>query len=208
MTAGWHDEAVRQVFRPAFGRALFVVVAVICAVVVVALLIDEPAGALRAAPWLALVTGTCWALFWRPEVAVDDGGVQLVNPLRTVDLPWPAIHAVDTKWALTLDTAYGRFTGWAAPAPGIKEAVRATKQDASQLPDGAASQAGIRPGDLPSSQSGSAAINIRERWEQLRDAGHLDDPRLERDRAPIRWHVGTIAAGVVLVVLALAGLLA
>ena len=86
---------------------------------------DGPSALWRAGPWLALVAGSCWALFWRPEVVVDDGGVRLVNVFRTIDVPWPSIQAVDTKWALTLITAYGRFTGWAAPAPGMHEAVRA-----------------------------------------------------------------------------------
>ena len=89
---------------------------------------DGPSALWRAGPWLALVAGACWALFWRPEVVVDDGGVRLVNVSRTIDVPWPSIQAVDTKWALTLITAYGRFTGWAAPAPGC------TRPSASDQP--------------------------------------------------------------------------
>lgn len=201
-------DGVTEVFRPRFGRVLTVAIGVICAVSMIALIATDGVSAVwRAGPWLALVAGSCWAVFWRPAVVVDDGGVHLVNVLRTVDLPWPSIQAVDTKWALTLVTAYGKFTGWAAPAPGAHAAVRATHRDAEQLPPGAWSSEGIRPGDLPSSPSGSAALLIRRRWEQLRDAGYLDDPRLEHERVPVTWHGTIIAAGLGLVALAVAGLM-
>jgi hypothetical protein len=201
-------EVVREVFRPGFGRVLCIAIGAVCVAVMVALLAsDGPSALWRAGPWLALVAGSCWALFWRPEVVVDDAGVRLVNVFRTIDLPWPSIQAVDTKWALTLITAYGKYTGWAAPAPGRHEAVRATGHDAKHLPKSAWSSEGIRPGDLPSSSSGSAALLIRRRWELLRDAGHLDDPRLEHETTPVTWHRTTIAVGVGLAVLAMIGLL-
>jgi hypothetical protein len=192
---------VRQVFRPWFGRGLTVVVAVICAATLVALLATDGKDALVAVPWLLLVAGACWATFWRPEVAVDDSGVRLVNVLRTIDVPWPAIHAVDTKWALTLITAYGRFTAWAAPAPGARGTLKATRHDTAHLPESTYAPEGIRPGDLPSSPSGEAALEVRRRWQELRDAGHLENPRLEHERAPIAWHLTTIIAGAVLLAL-------
>lgn len=197
---------VPTIFRPWFGRLLTVLIGVICAVALISLVASDGARALlQAGPWLALVAGSCWALFWRPHVAVDDAGVHLINVFRTIDMPWPAIHAVDTKFALTLITAYGRFTGWAAPAPGAHAAVRATHQDVRRLPDSAWAAGGIRPGDLPSTPSGNAALLIRQRWEQLRDAGHLDAGVLEHDRAPVRWHWPQIGVGIGLVVLGIVG---
>ena len=109
---------MHHVFRPSFGRVLTVFVGGVAGGTLVVLLATAPATALRAAPVLALAAGACWALFWRPAIEVDDGGVRVVNPLRTIDLPWPSILAVDTKFALTLVSAYGRYTAWAAPAPG------------------------------------------------------------------------------------------
>ncbi len=199
---------VRVVFRPSFGRALTAAIGTVCVVSMIALVISEgPSALLRVGPWLALTGGACWAAFWRPEVVVDDGGVRVVNVFRTIDLPWPSVYAVDTKWALTLITAYGNYTAWAAPAPGMHAAVRATRRDAEQLPMSALSGQGIRPGDLPSSESGNAALLIRRRWEKLRDAGYLDDPKLEFDTAPVTWHRLIIASGAALLVFAIGGLL-
>lgn len=162
---------------------------------------------LQMAPWLTLVAGICWAAFWRPHVAVSDGGVRLVNVLRTIDLPWPSIEAIDTKWSLSLVTAYGKFTAWAAPAPGVRGAFRAARTDVKRLPSSTYAGEGVRPGDLPSSASGEVAVRIRQRWEALRHAGHLNDPRLEHEAAPVTWHVPIIAVGAGLVVLGIAGLL-
>ena len=127
--------------------------------------------------------------------------MRIINPLRTIELPWPSILAVDTKFALTLICSYGRFTAWAAPAPGRGRA-HADQEEVAHLPPSTSTRGTIRPGDLPSSPSGSAALIIRRRWEALRDTGYLDDPKLERAAAPVTWHVGTLLGGALLVVLA------
>ncbi len=202
-------------WRPWYGRALTIVIAAICAVTVVVVAWKEGAAeALAFAPWLALMTLACWASFWRPCVEVSAGGVRLVNVTRTVDVPWPAIQMIETKWALTLVTAVGTFTSWAAPAPGARAAARSMpSSDQAALhqrslprwrPPAAATAAthGVRPGDLPDTPSGAAATKIRARWEQLRAEGHLDDPRLERTAATVHWHTGTLVAAAGLLLLA------
>ncbi len=199
----------RQVFRPWFGQALTVVIALVCVVSVTGVAWQYGLGdGVRVAPFLAMVAGACWAVFWRPHVAVDDGGVELVNVLRTIRLPWPSIREIDTKWTLTLDTAYGRFSAWAAPAPGAAHLVRTDlRRDTREArgtwdPD----VQDVRPGDLPSAPSGGAALVIRERWRRLRDAGYLDDPRLEFERAPVRWHLDLLVGALVLSTLGLLAL--
>jgi hypothetical protein len=128
----------------------------------------------------------------------------VVNVLHTVDLPWPAIHRIDTKWALTLFTAYGKVTAWAAPAPGGFASRMAGRHDFKGLPESTfGGDQSIRPGDLPGTPSGAAALAVRRHWEQLRDAGHLDDPKLEFARPPTQWHYRTILVGAVLVLLGL-----
>lgn len=186
---------------------LTIIIGLICGITAAALLWRNGMREfLQVTPWLVLVSGACWAAFWRPYVEVSDGGVRLVNVFRTVDLPWPSIQTIDTKWALTLVTAYGRFTAWAAPAPGVRGAVRATRSDVKNLPSSTYAGEGIRPGDLPSSASGEVAVLIRKQWEALRDAGHLENPRLEPERAPVTWHVPIVAAGAGLIVLGIVGL--
>jgi len=154
----------------------------------------RPGAALSLLPWLALASLLVWAMYWRPCVQVDDGGVHLVNVLRTIDLPWPSIQRIDTKWALMLYTAYGSYTAWAAPAPGLRAASQLHPGPRSSMPESAISDGvSVRPGDLPGSSSGDAATSVRRRWEELREAGYLDDPRLEFSRPPLHWHWLTMA---------------
>lgn len=127
-----------------------------------------------AAP-LALFGLLGWAAFWRARVEVSDGGVRVVDTLRTREVPWPAVEGVEGRYGLQLRTAYGTVRAWAAPSPSGRDRVR----------------------DL----QGAAAVLVERRLEALRAAGHLDGARLERDSLPGHWHLGTVA-GVVLLGLA------
>jgi len=109
-----------------------------------------------------------WAAFWRPHVVVSDGGVTVVNTLRTVEVPWPAIEGVEGRYGLRLRTAYGPVTAWAAGAPAGRQRARA--HDSST------------------------------RLEELRGAGYLDDPRLERPALVTTWHAEVVGPVAVLVV--------
>jgi hypothetical protein len=185
---------------PWWGRALTIAIAAICLAVTIWTGIGYSwADAAVTAPWMALLTLTCWATFWRPRVTVSDAGVELVNVSRTVFIPWPALHDIDTKWSLTLITAYGRFRAWSAPAPGTRGALMShadrRKEHGQRGPQ---HEEIVRPGDLVDSPSGSAAALIHRRWDAVRAAGHLEEPRLERDRAQVDWHVATGLAAVAL----------
>jgi hypothetical protein len=189
--------------RPWWGRVLTIAIASISVAVIIWTGIGYSwTDAARTAPWMALLTLSCWATFWRPRVTVSDAGVELVNVSRTIFIPWPALQGLDTKWSLTLITAYGRFTAWSAAAPGARGAL--LSHDAGPGEHGGRGPQPaetVRPGELIDSPSGAAAALIHQRWDKLRAAGHLDAPRLERDRAHVSWHVETaLAAGVLLAV--------
>jgi hypothetical protein len=186
-------------YRPAFGRVLAVVVAVLgLGGLVTGLVADAGATWPYVAP-VVLVVLWVWAAYWRPAVLVSPAGVELRNVTRTIELPWPTIQRVDTRYALTLHTAYGDYAAWAAPAPGRTRVATSGKGDVADLPGSTAGPGGtVRPGDLASSASGQAAIIVRRRWEELRDAGVLDDPRLERATPRVRWPAGPRAASAVL----------
>jgi hypothetical protein len=193
------------VFRPTFGRMLTVVIGAICVVASVITLAEGGLSDLgRVAPWLALFAGGCWAAFWRPRVEVSDAGVRIVNVTRTVDVPWPAIQNVETKWALKLVTAYGAFSAWAAPAGGRGPARRASRVENNLLSRARITENLAPPTSLDGA-AGDAAEIVRDHWEKLRAAGHLDNPVLEHSKAPVRWHVETLAVGVLLVSLGVIG---
>lgn len=164
------------VLRPRFGLILCILVWAIVAVCIVSLIALGDAGtALRYTPAFLLAAFGCWLLFWMPAVGVDAAGVTLVNLARTVRITWPAIIDVDTKYSLTIRTRDAKFTAWAAPGPSRITTYRAAKSDVAHLPDSTYGAGGsVRIGDIPSSDSGLAALNIRRYWDELRRDGQLD----------------------------------
>lgn len=192
-------------FRPRSGRVMTIATAVLAAVGAVAALVQEPVNGLRYLPAFGLAVVLVWALFGRPAVLVSDGGVEIRNVLRTIELPWPSIVRIDTKYALTFYTAYGVYAAWAAPAPSRTHTLHATPDDTRHLPETSYIGGDIRPGDLAGTPSGDAAAYIRRRWEQLHAAGYLDAPRLERDAPRVRWHLVPAVGVAALAALAVLG---
>ncbi|NTW42489.1 MAG: PH domain-containing protein [Cellulomonadaceae bacterium] len=194
------------VFRPRFGRVLTVGTGLLSVAALVSAAVSDPVAALRLLPGLKLVAVAVWAVFGMPAVVVNDGGVVIRNVWRTIELPWPSIQQIDTKYALTLVTAYGVFAAWAAPAPSRVQAMSAGRDALAHLPESRYAMGGVRPGDLLGTPSGDAASYVRRRWEELRDAGHLDDPRLEQARPSTRWHLATIVSTAALAALTIVAL--
>ena len=66
---------------------------------------------------LALVL--LWLFVARPCAVIHAEGIRLVNPLRVVDVTWPVITEVRSRWALELVVEGRRYTAWGVPAdPG------------------------------------------------------------------------------------------
>lgn len=162
--------------RPRFGQVLsIVVVAIIVSGLVSFMVVGDFAGLAKSAAILLFAAWATYVLFWSPSVTVDPAGVVIRNLIREHRVTWPAIERIDTKYALELYTTAGKFTAWAAPAPSRVSSGRAGRADLKGLPESTYGAGGsIRPGDLPSSESGQASLLVRRRWEALRNAGALD----------------------------------
>jgi len=188
-----------------FGRVLAGFIAAIAVYGLVSTGVSTGVGSVIRYGWpFFFIAFVGYAVFWAPTVEVSDGGVTLRNVLRTIHLPWPSIQRIDTKYALTLYTSFGHYAAWAAPAPTRFSVGSVDKTELQRLPESTYFAGTIRPGDNPTSDSGQAAIVVRQRWEALRDAGHLENARLEQERAAVQWHPTTIA---VLVLLGVAAVL-
>ncbi|MBH0131093.1 PH domain-containing protein [Salinibacterium sp. NK8237] len=185
-----------------FGRVLsIIVIAAFAAGLVITAIQGRWLDALQVAPIFGLLSLLTWAMFWRPNVYVTAAGVSVRNVLRTIEVAWPEIRRIDTKYALTLETPHGTVTAWAAPAPGRHSVFSAVRQDGANLPESSYLAGTVRPGDLITSDSGQAAHVIRTHWEQLRDDGHLDVATSEFTKLRVTWHWRTIAALVALTAL-------
>lgn len=178
------------------SRALTLVVVVICCVTEVGLALrgDVPT-LLRATAPLALASYGMILLFWLPGVRIGPASVVLDNVVRTVTVRWPAITDVETRWALILVTAEGRFTAWAAPRSSRVGSSRALRSAAI----GARVGATARVPDLPSSVAAIAPALVMRQWTEYRDAGLLGE--VEGRGVNVQVHCGRVLAILVLVVL-------
>ncbi len=190
------DDTGARVFRPLFVRVLSVVVWVLL-VVFEALSWRNGAGAgLRAVPILALVAVLVYALFWRPHVRVDEDGVTLVNVLRDVRVPFRALDAVTTQFALTLHCQDHKYAAWAAPAPGRTSVMGLARRDATGLQHlGVNIDQGMTASAAPNTDSGGAALLVQHRWERWRSQAPAAQARGigdQDERVTVRWDVPVV----------------
>jgi hypothetical protein len=175
--------------RPLFGKALVIGVWLICGTALISLIAQlDLLNFVRYVTLIAFAAYAVWILFWSPCVTIAPSGVTVRNLLRSYDISWPAIQRVDTKFALTLFTGSAKIVAWSAPQPSRFSAMRTTRSEIRNLPESSyGAGGGIRPGDLPASASGLAALYVRRYWEQLRDAGHLDSGVVEGKGYTVHW---------------------
>ncbi|HSE10115.1 MAG TPA: PH domain-containing protein [Nocardioidaceae bacterium] len=171
-------------YRSTFSRVLAVVVVALLGFLLIWLALTrgfDTAG--RYVAPAALGALLVWQAYWRPQVEVSDGGVEIRNVWRTVQVPWPALQDVDARLGLRLVTVFGTYQAWAVPAP----------------------RRGRRSREVPVSE---AAELVVRRWDELRAAGYLDDPRLERPRPRTTLHTVPLTAAVLLLVVSAVVILA
>lgn len=194
-------------YRPWFGRALTVAIAVLCAIGLVITIVQDGAVATwRFGPWLLLFAGMVWALYWKPVIEVRNDGARLVNIVRTIDIPWQGVTAVDTTWSLTFVTDAGRFTAWAAPAPSAVSSIRqARRRQGVMRRDADRVDPGRLADDPVTRQSSSQALRlltqeIQQAWDGARTGGTESGTASGTARSvSVRWHGRAIGVGAVLV---------
>ncbi|MFC5501001.1 PH domain-containing protein [Lysinimonas soli] len=156
----------QTVLYPVASRVLAAVIIAICVLIEVSLLVSARWDvALRATPAVMLVGAGAFVLFWMPRVELSPADLRIVNPLRTRRISWPAIVDIETRWSLTIDTAGGRVTAWAAPAPGPASQLGRMRRDAYN-------RVSINDRGVSRGNELARSLVVRQ-WEAYRDEGVL-----------------------------------
>jgi hypothetical protein len=198
----------RETITSRFNRTIAIGVWAISLVIAVSLFfIDRPQQLAYLVP-LAFVNLLVWEALWRPELVVSDDGIAVTNPFRCVQVPWNALVNIDTKFALTLFTPGRKIEVWVAPSPGrsfgYRSAAVAEREIRRTAPH---STNRVRPGDLPTSESGAAAEVVRSRWELLQVSGQIEAGIADTTKVLARWHWHSTAALTALLVASVPALL-
>jgi hypothetical protein len=176
-----------------FGRVLTGIVGSLLIVALVLIGANEGiVSVLTAMPFAAAIAWITMLLFWFPQLTADDKAVTVRNVWSEYFVPWDSIQRIDTKYALTLVTENRTISVWSAPAPGRHSVFNASREQGRHLPESTYLAGTIRPGDLPQSESGSAAAIIRREWERRRDQGSAGDTAEVQQR--FRSELGLITA--------------
>jgi len=157
-----------HLFKTAFSKyfpAAFAGVVLLASVVIVA---DDARELTRSVPFLLAAAILVWIVFGYPRVEVSDGGITLVNVIRTVHVPWPCFTGADARWNLQIETTSGSYTSWAIPA-GSGTARRFPNRR---------NEASMTERQLRGNTAEAAAVIIGERVKTLAEAGHLGSPTL------------------------------
>ncbi|WP_144043068.1 PH domain-containing protein [Kytococcus schroeteri] len=101
-----------QVVHPRKARILAVVSWLLAAGFVVLALVTRPV--MWGAVGLAVAgAALAWVLIWRPRVELDPDGLTIVNPVRTVRIPWQRVRRVGSRWSLEVESETGMHRAWA-----------------------------------------------------------------------------------------------
>lgn len=117
-----------------------------------------------------ILGGLAFLIWIRPKLVLGDQVIEVVNPFRTVVIPYREVQDLETKWALTIIHDRGKTRVWVAPASGKRRwiADKTFGFYGSGVPM-SASGAGDSESmsESLSSLSGQAAYMIREHIKRL-----------------------------------------
>jgi len=159
----------RQVFRPVSNLLLAAVVFVLAVLLPIGAALQDSLLEFGISLGVSATAATlAWLLFVRPKLVIDAEQVIIVNPLRTITVPYSAIDLVDSKYLLVIGTQTGSYSCWVAPAPSRYGGRGVIQADIKNLPITATPDAQIRASDSPKAHSGQAGILVRLALEQFK----------------------------------------
>lgn len=150
-----------QTYRSTVARRLAAVLMGAAGVVVVGLAVGGDVELLlRWGGAVLLVGAVGWVVYWRPALHLTDDGLQVVNPFRTVEVPWGAVEEVDGRYGVRLVLADGqKVNAWACPPPLGMDRARGKESE--------------------------AAGAVRERWRREQATGRADRPTTPGDTSAV-----------------------
>lgn len=176
-----------HVFKTAFSKYFSLAFIAMAIIVSIRVAWVSPRELTQSVPILLAAGGLIGMLFYLPRVEVSDGGITIVNVLRTTHIPWPNFTSVEAQWNLEVKTTDGKYTSWALPASS-GTARRLSKNR------------GIGEDTRPNTAQGAAWV-IGERYTALKKAGYLTRKTLSATQVDSTLNRTALVTGAIILVL-------
>ncbi|QDZ15294.1 hypothetical protein [Humibacter ginsenosidimutans] len=206
----------RTVLRPRLGPGIAIAVWVLGVVNLIAFgVLHEWESLVRAVPVVAFVAVAVWVLFGVPAVIVERTAVTVVNPARSIRIPFTKMVDIEPSFSLVLRTTQGRYRAWAAPGggqPSNEAELLSNEQVASHLAlpdDGSFEMSALAlPGLTNMSNAAIAALAIRRGMQAASTSVNGVVPVADDSPVSVRWHLVWLGVLVVLLVASVVALVA
>jgi hypothetical protein len=113
---------------------------------------------------------TSYLIWIRPKMVLRGDNIEVVNPLKSVVIPYGDVIELNTKWALTITHSRGKTKVWVAPAGGKQRWVADKKFGwlSSEMPFSQSREIEMESMSASlHSFSGQAAYMIQERIKRI-----------------------------------------
>lgn len=180
-----------HVFKTAFSKYFSLVFISMAIIVSVRIAWSNPAELTQSVPILMAGAGIVGLLFYLPRVEVSDGGITMVNVLRTTHVPWPNFARAEARWNLVVTSTEGEHTSWALPASS-GTARRLTRKVGEET---------------QSNTAEGAAWAIGERYAALKNAGHIKKSTRGATQVETTINQSTLILGSIIILLLVLGFL-
>ena len=215
-SGGDYDPSRPATYRPVSARLLYAALLVVGLWWAAAVVADGGASALLpAGPFVLALAVLGWSAFWRSAVVVDDHAVRLLNVVRDVEVAWPALDGVSTRWALTLHAGDRQHRSWsattrnrAATRARVRSAVAHSVRDPWLPPPSSTPGSGGLLAD-----AADARALVEGRWERWKVSAQAATQRPDGPDGPasagvvVRWNVPVLVLLAVCAAGAAAGVL-
>lgn len=195
---------VRRVVRQGSSLAVGWGLIGLCVLLGVIFTIGHGGMDLQSGCFLVAAALVLWAIFVRPCLILATGGVGLHNIVRDIDLTWPVVDLIESRWNLKIFAADGR--GWGSWAITTQ---RPTARGAARTGGGSGLGLGrVSPEDLkdPTASASSMARTIQEAKEDYERAVRQGQLAAQPEQVRVRPAWPSIAALVAAVVLIVVGI--
>lgn len=133
------------------------------------LIAEDLNAAIRAAPWLVLLSWFVYASQWRPCLRIDGSGFEVINGLRDHQIPFGTVKDIEVRFTTAIWAAGKRYVSWGAPTPptafgsGFQNEVNLKSRPFAALPSNERIS-------QPETRTGRDAIVAA--WQDARSAGY------------------------------------